>query len=128
MGNTLSLHIRRGDYLKINHVLPIIDKSYIEYCVSQFQNYSKLLIFSDDKEWAKNNLNFENSIIVENLEDYEELWLMSLCDNNIMSNSTFSWWASYINKKNNRVLCPSIWFGPSGHKNYDNIFEPTWEK
>jgi hypothetical protein len=124
----LSLHIRRGDYLGISHVLPVVDISYIQHCVSQFTNYSKLFIFSDDKEWVKNNLDFENSIVVENLEDYEELWLMSLCENNIISNSTFSWWASYLNKKNNRILCPSIWFGPSGPNPFFNVFEPNWEK
>jgi len=127
--NTISLHVRRGDYLSINDVLPVIDISYIKKCLSYFTNYEKLFIFSDDKEWVKENLNLPNSEIVEDMEDFEELWTMSLCENNIMSNSTFSWWGSYLNKNPNKtVLCPSIWFGPKGPQPYDNIYEPSWQK
>ena len=63
------------------------------------------------------------------LEDYEELWAISLCNHNIMSNSSFSWWGSYLNKnKDKRIFVPSLWFGPKGEKNFDDVYEPEWEK
>ncbi len=78
---------------------------------------------------VRDNLNYEESTIVEGLEDYEELWSISFCQNNIMSNSSFSWWGSYLNKNNNKkVFVPSIWFGPNGEKNYQDIYEKEWIK
>ena len=57
------------------------------------------------------------------------MWLMSLCKNNILSNSSFSWWASFLNKNLEKiVISPSIWFGDSGPKFYDDIFEKNWIK
>jgi hypothetical protein len=126
---TLSVHIRRGDYTTISHVLPVIDKTYIDEAIRQNGNYSTLFIFSDDVNWIKQNLSYPNQIIVTGLEDYEELWIMSLCKNNIMSNSTFSWWGSFLNKNEyKKIFVPSIWFGPSGEKKWEDIYIDSWIK
>lgn len=126
---TISLHIRRGDYTTISHVLPVIDKTYIDEALKQNGNYTTLFIFSDDVEWVKQNLFYTNQIIVTGLEDYEEMWLISLCKNNIMSNSTFSWWGSFLNKNpNKRVFVPNKWFGPSGENYYQDIYIDSWIK
>jgi hypothetical protein len=46
-----------------------------------------------------------------------------------MSNSSFSWWGSYLNlNKNKKIYCPSVWFGPKGEKNYQDIYEDNWYK
>jgi hypothetical protein len=125
--NTLSLHIRRGDYINSPTIHPVISKSYVNEALNIIGEYSHLFIFTDDKNWVLNNLNSENITIVQD-EDYDEMWLMSLCKNNIISNSTFSWWGSYLNKnKDKRVIAPSIWFGNDGPKNYKDIYENTWE-
>ena len=116
-------------YVKISHFHPVIDKTYIDEAISQNGKYSTIFIFSDDVEWVKQNLSYPNQIIVTELEDYEELWLMSLCKNNIMSNSTFSWWGSFLNKnKNKNVFTPSIWFGPSVGYNFQDIYLDSWIK
>jgi len=126
---TVSLHVRRGDYLTISHVLPVIDKSYIDECIKKIGEYDTLFIFSDDKEWVEQNLSYPNQIIVSEIEDYEELWLISLCKNNIMSNSSFSWWGSFLNEnENKKILVPSVWFGPSGELNYQDIYLEEWTK
>jgi len=126
---SVSIHVRRGDYLTVSEILPVIDKTYIDECLRQIGEYSNIFIFSNEKEWCKENLNYNNSVVVEDLEDYEELWMMSLCNNNIMSNSSFSWWASYLNKNiDKQVYVPSIWFGPKGEKNYQDIYEDGWVK
>jgi hypothetical protein len=126
---TLSLHIRRGDYATISHILPVIHKTYIDEAIEQNGLYTTLFIFSDDTEWVKQNLSYPNQIIVTGLEDYEELWLMSLCKNNIMSNSTFSWWGSFLNKNEyKKIFVPSIWFGPSGEKKWEDIYIDSWIK
>ena len=44
-----------------------------------------------------------------------------------MSNSSFSWWGSYLNNnENKKVFAPSIWFGPKGEKDYKDIYEEEW--
>ena len=119
---SLSIHIRRGDYLTISDILPVIDISYINYSLQILGDYDVGFVFSDDKEWVKDNFNNDKIIIVENLEDYEELWMMSLCKNNIISNSTFSWWGSFLNKNiDKKVVAPSLWTGPKG-PNMDEIY------
>jgi hypothetical protein len=125
--NSVSIHIRRGDYLTIPEILPSVEKSYLDYCLNQLDNNVKIFIFTNDKEWVYQNITYENSIIVDGLEDYEELWMMSMCSHNIMSNSSFSWWASYLNKnKNKKVFVPNVWFGPKGIHPHDNIYEIDW--
>lgn len=125
--DSISIHVRRGDYLTIPEILPIIDKSYFDYCLTQL-SYTHIFIFSNDKEWIKNNMKYKNSTIVLDLEDYEEMWAISLCNHNIMSNSSFSWWGSYLNQnKDKKIFVPDIWFGPNGEKKFDDIYEQNHE-
>lgn len=123
--NSVSIHIRRGDYIsnpkakKYHHIctenyyymaLRLIEKKIGEV---------KVFVFSDDIDWVKQNLDFpKNSVYVSNLlngqenmlRNNQELLLMSKCKNNIISNSTFSWWAAYLNNNINKlIVTPSIW-------------------
>lgn len=124
--NTLSIHIRMGDYKQNPHIHPTISIEYINKSIELIGEYSHVFVFTDDKKWAKNNLNLERSTIVEE-DDWVELWMISLCQNNIISNSTFSWWGSFLNRNDEKkVLAPSLWFGPSGPQNYKDIYEPYW--
>ena len=122
--NSISVHVRRGDYLGVSDILPVVDKSYLDECLNSLNNKGHIFIFSNDRDWVEKNLNYPNSTIVYGLDDYEELWMISLCKINIMSNSSFSWWGSFLNKNiNKKVFVPSIWFGPKGEKNYSDIYE-----
>jgi hypothetical protein len=124
--NTLSIHIRKGDYLDNPDIHPSASEKYIERAVKEIGEYSHVFVFSDDKEWVKENLKFENVTYVDDA-DYREMWLMSLCKNHIMVNSTFSWWGTFLNPNpNKKIVAPSIWFGPRGPRNYKDIYESNW--
>jgi len=125
--NTLSIHIRRGDYLNNPHIHPSVGLSYIQEALKRVGEYSYVFVFSEDKDWVNQNLHLKNMTLVNETEDYKEMWLMSLCQNNIICNSTFSWWASFLNKnENKKIIVPSIWFGHGGPKNFKDIYEPYW--
>ena len=124
--NTLSIHIRRGDCFMNPDIHPIANEIYFERALKEIGEYSHVFVFSDDKDWAKENLKFENVTYVDD-EDYREMWLMSLCKNHIMVNSTFSWWGTFLNpNENKKIVAPSIWFGTRGPRNYGDIYESNW--
>lgn len=121
--NSLSIHIRRGDYIinpDANAIHGVCDKEYfdraIKYLVEQkfISNKTNIFLFSDDIEWCKTHLNFPYSTVyVEGDAHCPELdmWLMSYCNHNIISNSTFSWWGAWLNKNSDKVVvAPQKWF------------------
>lgn len=120
---TVCVHVRRGDYLKFPNIHPCISMDYILHCLGIIKNYSKIYIVTDDKLWCKEHINFPNCQIIDE-EDYIELWILSLCPNLILSNSSFSWWGGFLNKnKNKQIFVPSLWFGPNGPSNFVDIYE-----
>jgi hypothetical protein len=84
------------------------------------------VIFSDDVEWCKTEFNDPNYII-SNLENpYTEMCAMSLCDHNIIANSSFSWWGAWLNQNPNTiVVAPRKWF-VAGPQNTDDLIPDTW--
>jgi hypothetical protein len=125
--SSVSIHIRRGDYLNYPLVHPVISLDYLKKSISYFNPNSKFLIFSDDKEWVSKNIDFIQYEMIEFNHDYEELWAMSLCKNNILSNSSFSWWAAFLNQnENKKIISPKKWFGDLGPKNYQDIYINDW--
>jgi len=121
--NTVSCHIRRGDYIKLktSHI-PLWESDYYKNALDEFDD-PFLIIFSDDIEWCKEYFSNEKILFVEE-EDYLELYLMSMCKNNIIANSSFSWWGAWLNKNSNKkIIAPSQWFGPE-HVVTDNDLVP----
>lgn len=126
--NTVSIHIRFGDYKQNPHIHPSVTKEYIEAALSKLGVHAHLLLFGDDKSWLMENFQWERGTII-NEEDYADMWIMSLCNSNIIANSTFSWWGAFLNKNpEKKVFAPSMWFGPSGPQKYHDMYQPDWTK
>lgn len=122
--NPISIHIRRGDY--VNHPgFWTVTPEYINQALQQFTDKEyTFLILSDDIEWCKQMFPVE-VIFVEGNSQFEDLCLMSLCDHNIISNSTFSWWGAYLNNNpNKKVIAPSNWFIPP--KPLTDLYPNNW--
>jgi hypothetical protein len=84
--------------------------------------YDKLYILSDDIDWCKENLKFDNMVFVQNDSDVEDLWTMSLCKHNIIANSSFSWWGAWLNSNPDKiVVAPSKWFGTNLNLPIDDL-------
>ena len=128
--NTVSLHVRRGDYIGKEQFHPIIDKGYYEQAIEKHSG-ATFLVFSDDISWCKDNLpEGPEYVFVEGNKDYEDLYLMSKCAHNIIANSSFSWWGAWLNEnKDKQVTAPSIWFGPALLPSHDlkDLLPDEWE-
>ena len=123
-----SVHIRRGDYLQKSKYHNMLDKSYYQDAINLIGE-GTFLFFSDDLEWVKKNFKSSNFIFSESINEVEDLELMCSCDNNIIANSSFSWWGAYLNKNNlKRVISPSNekWFGVDGPKDTQDIIPESW--
>ncbi len=136
--NAISLHVRRGDYANIKHINEVHGTSpisyynnAIEYLVSKISN-PIFYVFSDDIEWAKNNLKISNeNIFVDfnnNKTNYEDLRLMSSCKHHIIANSTFSWWGAWLNPSSSKiVIAPKTWFNDVTLNNQtENLIPAEW--
>jgi hypothetical protein len=119
--NSVSLHVRRGDYVSVQsvaktHGVCTLDYYHesIELIMSRIDS-PKFFIFSDDVEWTRKNLkiNAPTEYVSHNGEEtaFQDLRLMSLCQNQIIANSSFSWWGAWLNtNKNKLVVSPKKWF------------------
>ena len=145
---TISLHIRLGDNLTTwnqqNHPIQTIDFyiNSIQTIIDKLNTTQNIKIYyfceKQDTDIALKDIqilqkNFPNIIFLKFdkvLTDWEELLAMSCCNHNIVSNSTFSWWAAYFNDFQEKIICyTSKWFGPNlKHHDLKDLFPETWIK
>lgn len=124
--NYVSVHIRRGDYLNLTDYLGICDISYylgaIDYIKNNIHNPT-FVFFSDDIPWVKESIIEENAMYVDwnqGKDSWQDMYLMSKCQHNIIANSSFSWWGAWLNNNPQKiVVAPKQWFKYS--PNYDII-------
>jgi hypothetical protein len=101
--NSISIHVRRKQYNNLLSIDYYIEA--IEYMKNQLSN-TNYFLFTDDIAWCKENFIIESLTIVEVYEpnEIQELYLMSMCNHNIIANSSFSWWGAYLSKNTNKVI------------------------
>lgn len=132
--NSVALHIRRGDYkneetLRYHGIVPL---SYYHKAIDVLKQKLPtplFYIFSDDGNWVKENLQLENATIVSGTHSkthFEDLFLMSQCQHNIIANSSFSWWGAWLNSNPNKnVIAPKQWFN-EGPKDTQDLYPLGW--
>lgn len=117
--HTVSIHVRRGDYLQDKHwaslgciCTPQYYMHAVEYIKQHVAN-PRFYVFSDEPEWIKQHLQLDNATYVDwnKAEDsWQDMMLMSHCRHNIICNSTFSWWGAWLNPNPNKiVIAPDKW-------------------
>lgn len=120
--NSVSVHIRRGDYVEDEKTNTFHGLCSIDYYHRAFHYFTQItdnpvfFVFSDDITWAENNL--DNSIynlvypkITNNTTSVTDMMLMSKCKHNIIANSSYSWWSAWLNSNPNKiVIAPKVWF------------------
>lgn len=125
--NSIGIHIRRGDYLNSSKWTGLCDLDYYKRGIVELLSDGlehSFYIFSNDKDWCRENIlplcNGNKVVLVtENTGDMScwDLFLMYHCKDLIIANSSFSWWAAFLNKRNGRIVAPKKWV------NEDRVFD-----
>ncbi len=131
--NSVSIHIRRGDFL-MNERHNTDKSNYYKEAIERIESLVEnpvFFVFSDDINWVRENLStkHETNFIDFNdaLTNFEDMKLMSACKHNIIANSSFSWWAAWLNKNKDKfVIAPKKWLNDDSNTN--DIIPETWIK
>lgn len=133
--NSVSIHIRRGDYLTPYYKSAVGESCTLEYyekaisIINEKVEDPTFFVFSDDIEFAKQNLKANKIVFVDHNkadDSWQDMYLMSKCKHNIIANSTFSWWAAYLNKNREKIIiAPELWW-----KGFDtsDVIPDSWIK
>ena len=139
----MSLHFRIGDYTKKPDYHVILNTKYyidaLKFILEKDNTCDTILYFNEeqDNNTVENMINnIKKSYPQLNfiqcsyeIEDWEQLLLMSLCNHNILANSTFSWWGAYFNINPKKIVCyPSVWFGQKCNNSTRDLFPENWVK
>ncbi len=140
---TVSVHVRRGDYVSNQYSMSELNILGLEYYQKALDHISEKLgkenievhIFSDDIEWVKENLILPGYSITyvahtqfDQVHDYEEMHLMSLCDHNVIANSTFSWWGAWLNRNPKKIVIAPIKWIVNPYINTKDVCPPDWTR
>jgi len=133
--NSVGIHIRRGDYLH-SQVHNICDLNYYAKAIQYIQErlaHPRFFVFSDDIAWCLKNMKLDNGDFIS-LPDSKghfisDFWLLSLCKHTIIPNSTFSWWAAWLNANPDKiVVVPHRWFNDKAFniRAIEDTIPPEW--
>ncbi|WP_157567265.1 alpha-1,2-fucosyltransferase [Mucilaginibacter arboris] len=134
--SSVAVHIRRGDYVtdsNANYLMGVLPMEYYQKAIHYLkQKVSKpsFYFFSDDLEWVKENIKTDAATYyVDGNTDYVDLDLMRQCSNNIIANSTFSWWGAFLNRNPNKiVIAPEKWSAREDVNKSIQLQFPSWIK
>ncbi len=127
----VSIHIRRGDYLKFPGIHDPCPITYYEKAMELMQkrigSFHPYFV-SDDIDWCKQNLGDVGEFSTH-IDEIDDLMLLVNCDHNIIANSSFSWWGAYLNTYPHKIVVgPKDWFGPRGPLDTQDIIPSNWLK
>ncbi|MDL2222600.1 alpha-1,2-fucosyltransferase [Bacteroidales bacterium OttesenSCG-928-M11] len=130
---SVSVHIRRGDFLSVDNQSLYVNLNDTLYYVKSVDwmkehlNSPHFYIFSDDPQWVKKHLQIDNATYIDwnrGETSWEDMCLMSECKHNIIANSTFSWWAAWLNRyEKKQVLVPKCFLR---NRETPNIYPADW--
>jgi hypothetical protein len=126
-----ALHVRLGDYLIPSLMFYIPTSSYFKRAVAELDPKGQILVFSENPSLARKYLGelSKRCLFVEGNKDYEDFYIMTQCKDIVISSSSFSWWAAYLNRHNDkRVIMPASWFIPTCPVVNNDIFVDGWKR
>ncbi len=132
--NSVSIHVRRGDYVSNPWYDGVVTIEYYQKAVDFIKNNvqnPQFFVFSDDLDWCKAELKLpENAVFVDwnsGKNSFRDMQLMSLCRHNIITNSSFSWWGAWLNRNPEKIVIrPKKWIAESAGLDFEEICPEEW--
>ncbi|MDR1405851.1 MAG: alpha-1,2-fucosyltransferase [Prevotellaceae bacterium] len=136
--NAVSIHVRRGDYAK-----PRVRVTFGDICTEDYYHRAvayvrqktdrpQFFVFSDDLQWAKDNLSLPGAVYVDGNTGpagFRDMLLMSRCRHHIIANSTFSWWGAWLNQTPGKIVVAPAKWGHNQFKNFsETLLPPSWHR
>lgn len=135
--NAVSVHIRRGDYVRDHETARFHGNCALEYyldCLQALRSQHpdmQVFVFSDDPQWVRENFPADPSLEVmqpQMASPAIDLWLMTLCRHHVVANSSFSWWGAWLATREGRKLAPARWFTDIAKLDDGDLVPATWER
>ena len=123
------IHVRRGDYCKLPHRFSICSMNYFRKAVGLIGRETLFMVISDEMKWCKKHFKGRNFVFADKGNSMlEDFYLQSLATNNVISNSSFSWWGAWLNTNTDKkVFYPTPWFGPHySHYDVSDLCPDEW--
>lgn len=128
LSNTVSLSVRRGDFLSLSSTFIVPNKEWYEKCYKKYFNGSDILVTGDDLDWCKENINFgtSNIIFLDEPDAVETLKIKQMCKKHIIPPSTYSWWSAYLSGDDSIVIAPDLWYTLSSDIDSEGRYVKSW--
>lgn len=134
---SVSLHIRRGDYISNKNAQQHHGNLGLDYyknalnLIKETHRKLEVFIFSDDLDWCNANLRLEGVVHYMNSNQQQnfhlDMYLMSHCKHNVIANSSFSWWAAWLNQNADKiVVAPANWYADKS-LNTKDLIPSSWK-
>jgi hypothetical protein len=140
---TISMHFRLGDYKEKQDYHPVMPYDYYDNALFHIllhrdltKTYTVLYFCEEEDNYIVNSIIrklmskypvFKFVKVDDKIEDWKQLLIMSCCNDNIIANSSFSWWAGYFNDTFDKIVCyPHLWFGPKANNKTYDMFPTSW--
>jgi len=130
---TVSLHVRHGDYVSIASNAQLFGVLPIDYYMRALKDVKRregnisVYVFSDDIDWCKSQFKDDYFTFVQGNSPIEDMVLMSLCESNILANSTFSWWSAFLNQNDGkRVYVTKNWYANKENNQLGHFIPKTY--
>ena len=129
---TIGIHVRLGDYLLPGYISThlVCNRDYYIRALQCFENLDdyQIIVCTDNINDYNKYIKIDNAIICNGADELEDMYVLSQCDNLIISNSSFSWWSAFLGTEKKKIIAPDTWFGCDGPKNFSDIYMDNWIK
>ncbi len=134
MDHSCTVGVQLRDYLpddRTGNIHIQYGKDYLDKAMRLFPDTALFIVSSNNMEFARQNIPewVKNVVFIDDEPNYINLYLLSFCKHNIITNSSFGWWAAWLNQNPDKIIItPSLWVNPAGNLPTQDLWPDGWIK